>query len=198
MANIALRLGLYEKTDDFVEVVYQADQDATSELELDALNIDDPVQQSRIDELWQQMRKDTSSGIIGVRDADYVRYRYFEHPFAQRGLYRHHLLKAASGEVLAVAVLKEHDGQVLVMDLICCLEAVKPVLCKLNQSVSSRSTFNGLKVWITRGWLGKVELPGCTVNDLGIEIPCNSWNPGPSSATLYGAWWLLAGDMDFM
>jgi hypothetical protein len=32
---------------------------------------------------------------------------------------------------------------------------------------------------------------------LGIEIPCNSWNPGPPAELLYGKWWLTAGDMDF-
>ncbi len=43
-----------------------------------------------------------------------------------------------------------------------------------------------LKFWITERWLSGVQLEGCTVNDLGIAIPCNSWNPGPGAECLYG------------
>ena len=55
-----------------------------------------------------------------------------------------------------------------------------------------------LKIWITKAWIDEVRISGVIENELGIEIPCNSWNPGPSSKVLYGAWWLTAGDMDFM
>lgn len=197
--NIAKRLGLYEKTDDFVEVVYSPAQQSTSKLQLAPLEIQNPLHQTEVDRLWQQMREGFKSGIIGVRDAEYIRYRYFDHPFAQRGLYQCHLLrKEADGEVLAMVALKEHDGQVLLMDVVCSTDVIDAVLEQLNCAVSSRPESNTLKVWISKGWLGKVRLEDCTVNELGIEIPCNSWNPGPSSTTLYGAWWLLAGDMDFM
>jgi hypothetical protein len=37
-----------------------------------------------------------------------------------------------------------------------------------------------------------------TVRELQIEIPCNRWSHGPATETLAGAWWLTAGDMDFM
>ena len=53
-------------------------------------------------------------------------------------------------------------------------------------------------MWITRAWADKVKIDGVIINELGIEIPCNSWNRGPSSKELLGAWWLTAGDMDFI
>ena len=82
----------------------------------------------------------------------------------------------------------------LVMDVICPLSIMKQVLTSLSQLVPETE----LKLWITRGWLDTVKSETAIENRLGIEIPCNSWNPGPHSADLYGKWWLTAGDMDFM
>jgi hypothetical protein len=36
------------------------------------------------------------------------------------------------------------------------------------------------------------------MRDLEIDIPCNSWTRGPQAQELAGAWWLTAGDMDFL
>ncbi len=69
------------------------------------------------------------------------------------------------------------------MDLICPIERMPGAISALNQLVSESGASAGLKMWITRGWLDKIKLDGATVNELGIEIPCNSWNPGPSSET---------------
>ena len=55
-----------------------------------------------------------------------------------------------------------------------------------------------LQMWITRNWADAIRVEGAIEREMGIEIPCNSWNPGPSSELLYGAWWLTAGDMDFI
>jgi hypothetical protein len=57
---------------------------------------------------------------------------------------------------------------------------------------------SALKFWLTKGQLDALGGASYSVHDLGIEIPCNSWNPGPAADLLYGKWWLTAGDMDFM
>ncbi|MEQ8312496.1 MAG: GNAT family N-acetyltransferase [Gammaproteobacteria bacterium] len=203
--NIALRLGLYEKTDDFVELVYpppaedSMDAERSQAYEFVPVDIEDEQHRAQIDRLWQEMRVAHESGIVGVRDADYVRYRYFDHPFQKRGLYQCLFVQSTSNaEVLALVVLKEHAQQLLLMDMVCAAESIGSTLDALNLYCHSQAESRQLKTWITQGWQTAVERPGCTVNELGIEIPCNSWNPGPSSEVLYGAWWLMAGDMDFV
>ena len=99
---------------------------------------------------------------------------------------------------LAFAVLKEHEGGKLVMDLICPIVAMKPANSILKQELSADGSGAVLRLWVTRSGKDKVCTSGAIVNELGIEIPCNSWNPGPSAEVLYGAWWLTAGDMDFI
>ncbi len=199
--NTAIRLGLYEKTDDFVEVLYLTPSGKYEEsgYSWSALNIDDPVQQQEVDGLWQEMWPDFASGIIGMRHSQYLKYRYFEHPYSVKKLYQCLMLKNDStGFPVAVAILKIDGDRKLIMDFICPIAAIKKILSRLNQLVEKEGQVSGLKIWVTRGWLDTVRLEGAIVSELGIEIPCNSWNPGPSSETLYGAWWLTAGDIDFM
>ena len=82
----------------------------------------------------------------------------------------------------------------LIMDLICSVDLIKQLIKKKKKLLTDLE----LKVWITKGWVESLRTETTIENNLGIEIPCNSWNPGPSSEILYGAWWLTAGDMDFL
>ena len=196
--NIALRSGLYEKTDDFVEVIYPAGSELLESLEFNELDINDQSHVKAIDSLWEKMREDFTQGVIGVRDAAYIRYRYFEHPFANRGLLTRILINdRQTGGALAIVVLRDHEDKRLLLDLVCSAEKLKFMLQALSDHVSIKEN-KSLKFWIAQGWLDSVQFEGCTVNELGIEIPCNSWNPGPSAERLCGAWWLTAGDMDFV
>ena len=84
------------------------------------------------------------------------------------------------------------------MDVVCDAGEIEAVLAEVNRFVAGLPEAGRLKFWLTREWQKRLQLPDVAVQELGIEIPCNSWNPGPSSKVLYGAWWLTAGDMDFV
>ena len=196
--NIAIRSGLYEKTDDFVELVFSQQKSTPSKYRTEDLDIEKSAHRDAIDLLWEKMREGFGAGIIGIRDAQYVAYRYFQHPFSTRGLLtRKLIIDEKSGEAVAVIVLKDHDEHRLLLDIIAPLDQLPEQLMCANHYVSTIEQ-KSMKLWITQGWLDAVKEEGCTVNKLGIEIPCNSWNPGPSAEALYGAWWLTAGDMDFV
>ncbi|MCG8416145.1 MAG: GNAT family N-acetyltransferase [Pseudomonadales bacterium] len=195
--NIALRLGLYEKTDDFVEVVHPLPNSTDQTFQFAPVDMDNSQHRESIDRLWQQMREGFNQGIIGARDSDYVYYRYFQHPFAKRGLLTSNFILDGEGEVLAFVVFKEHEQQQLLMDILCSKDQLQTLLTAAAAYCAAQAQVP-MKMWITQGWLELVRVEGCTVNALGIEIPCNSWNPGPSSQVLYGKWWLTAGDMDFV
>lgn len=197
--NIALRLNLYEKTDDFIEVGFSLAAEPDPDYIFEAVDIEEADHCQLIDGLWHSMSGQFEEGIIGIRDSAYVRYRYFDHPFAASGQYRAFLVKnTETSQVEAFVVLKNHDEGLLLMDMICDQEQFLRMLDITNALVARESDSGSLKFWITRGWQKRLQLPDSSVKELGIEIPCNSWNPGPSAETLYGAWWLTAGDMDFI
>ena len=191
--NIAIRLGLYEKTDDYVELVFPKAEGETDSLQLVPIDIRDQQHQSSIDSLWDSMKRGMTHGIVGDRHWRYIKYRYFDHPFSQMDLYRCVFLSNKEKEPLAAIFLKEHEQRMLIMDVICGVDRMKEVIANLNLLLSDLE----LKIWITKGWIESLRTETTIENNLGIEIPCNSWNPGPSSELLYGAWWLTAGDMDF-
>ena len=199
--NISIRMGLYEKTDDFVEMVFplvHADTVSSqySHVDFDEQNVE---HQNQLNSLWQLMDPDFKEGIIGVRNWDYIKYRYFDHPFAKSEQYRSVIVSdSQNGNILAFAVLKLHGEHRLLMDIVCAKKALTPAITALNQLVAQEEGIQGFKMWITKSYVDSICIDGAIENELGIEIPCNSWNPGPSSETLYGAWWLTAGDMDFV
>ena len=192
--NIAIRLGLYEKTDDYVELVFPKAEGETDSLQLVPIDIRNQQHQSSIDSLWGSMKRGMTHGIVGDRDWRYIQYRYFDHPFSQMDLYRCVFLSNKEKEPLAAIFLKEHEQRMLIMDVICSVDRMKEVIANLNLLFTDLE----LKIWITKGWIESLRTETAIENNLGIEIPCNSWNPGPSSELLYGAWWLTAGDMDFV
>ena len=208
--NIAMRLGLYEKTDDFVELVYDAKVEReqlsnhsemaflrTKSYEIVPLDINDAGHKQQMIRLWESMLEGFNNSIIGLRDINYLKYRYFDHPFAKSAQYQC-LLIGTKNQSTGIAVLKTHGSHKLLMDLICSVTSIKMNISILNQWLSDSSEERKLKVWITKAWLDQIQLPGAIVNELGIEIPCNTWNPGPTSQLLCGQWWLTAGDMDFI
>lgn len=199
--NISKRLGLYDKTDDFIEIAYPLSQ-LKVEQENAVISDYDPsdvASHEALDALWAAMRDDYNEGIIGVRDAQYIQHRYINHPFYKAGQYRCVLIREqGSLNALAFAVLKEHEQGKLLMDLVCPVAAMKSAISILKQELSKDEGNTVLRLWLTSSAKDKVFSSGAIVNELGIEIPCNSWNPGPSAEVLYGAWWLTAGDMDFI
>ncbi len=199
--NISKRLGLYEKTDDFLELRYApvAATAALQQLRCEAYDETNPEHIDELNDLWLQMSEGFMDGIIGVRSFDYIKYRYLSHPYSRSKPYRCLIIRDAnSAKALAFTVSREHSDAKLLMDLICPVETMKQAIAKLNQELNAGGEAIGLKLWITKSWVDKVWLDDAIVNELGIEIPCNSWNPGPGSKILYGAWWLTAGDMDFV
>lgn len=201
--NISKRLGLYEKTDDFIEIVYPVSQAIEEQERHQAVIADydplDAASRGELNSLWALMKDDYRDGIIGVRDADYIQHRYLNHPFAKSKQYRCVIIRAeSSNKALAFAVVKEHDGSKLLMDLVCPVAEMKSAISILKQELSRGEGGAVLRLWVTSSGKDKVFTAGAIVNELGIEIPCNSWNPGPEAEVLYGAWWLTAGDMDFI
>lgn len=199
--NIATRLGLYEKTDEFVEVLLSEPAlDDPGLLRIEDLRFSERA--AEIDALWQLMRCDFTDAIIGVRDSAYFEYRFLQHPFGKRGQYRCLQVLGAEQELRAVAVLKQHGEHYLLMDVFAQRDEIPMVLSSINAwSLAGRENGEAgkaIKFWITRSGLARLDLPVAAVHDLGIEIPCNSWNAGPPADQLLNKWWLTAGDMDFL
>lgn len=195
----AVRLGLYGKVDDYVELAFGDFPDSSPELQVEPLRLQDsrhaiPHGKS-VDELWQAMRNDFGDGVIGKRHGEYLDYRYFRHPHADAYF---PLLLTRESEAYAAAVLKRHEQQWLLMDVVAPLARMNEAAGALATWTKNQPESGALAMWLTRAWIERLNWGDRIVKNLGIEIPFNAWNPSPDQNLPQGAWWLTAGDMDFI
>ena len=191
----AVRLGLYGKVDDYVQVAFPAPGDPGPAIQARSMDLENASCKKTANDLWQAMRQDFLQGVIGKRHDGYLDYRYFRHPNVAAYF---PLLLTQDDAAFAIAVLKRHEEQWLLMDVVAPLARMNETVRALQAWINSRNQPGELKMWLTNAWVERLSWQDRIEKNLGIEIPFNAWNPGPDSTLPYGAWWLTAGDMDFM
>lgn len=167
---------------------------------------------SLIDEMWLAMSTDLDDRIVIVRDMDYLLYRYNDNPSHQ---YQFHLVTEESGKPQGVLVSRHADGRLLILDLIAPLDNFQ-TLVAFAQNLAARDGLNSVSTWITEpdasiftginsAKADGLDLPssgvapqGVVVRDIGVRIPTSVCSAGPSPESLQDAWFLLAGDTDFL
>lgn len=199
--HVAQRLGLYDKTDELMQIALAPqlpDKQLPDEhlpkdhCRVDEVEFDDTLQ-TQTDYLWQQMKSGFADAIIGVRDRSYLCYRFLQRP----GLHYQCLTVMQGDQLLAVAFTRDHGDRRLLMDIIAAPQHLECALLSILQSAASDKPCH---FWLTAGQLARVisQANEYCVTATGIQIPCNRWSPGPPTALLVNAWWLTAGDMDFL
>jgi SAM-dependent methyltransferase len=193
--HVAQRLKLYAKTDELMALSFPPgcfDTNTGDDAWTVASGSPDTGDWKRVDVLWQQMALAFTDGIVGLRNAHYLFYRYVQRP----GLdYQFHVISHTSGEK-AVAVTRDHGEGFLIMDIITAdknMAAALQALCRHGHDIGRPMIF-----WLSAGQQQRFQATGLQADATGIHIPCNAWTQGPSAEKLQGKWWLTAGDMDFL
>lgn len=198
--RVACRLGLYDITDSFVELHYVrhcVDTPVHSVLQVVPFVLESPEADVAANACWTCMAESLRGAIVGVRDIAYLRYRYCAHPLWAEGAYEClAITPAGASQPRVLVVLKRLGQERLLMDILGAATDFPAALEAVRNHLAAASL--GLHCRITRAHAASVNLPGCEWRDLEIEIPCNIWTRGPDAASLAGAWWLTAGDMDFL
>lgn len=190
--KLAEHLGLYIRVDRMVEIEWPplADRPRWRSRFRDLrLEHDGPT----VERLWREMTADLSNEIVGVRDFDYLRHRYSQHP---QHLYRMFVIEARfTGQPLGVIVLRQEDGRWLWVDWV-------GRLAVLSEAVSQARRLAGrfgasLYTWASTALAARLVDSGGKVTPLDVYIPSCAWTSGPDPKDLEGRWWLMAGDTDF-
>tara|TARA_R100001143_G_scaffold26969_1_gene26935 strand:+ start:2960 stop:4717 length:1758 start_codon:yes stop_codon:yes gene_type:complete len=188
--HVAQRLKLYDKTDELVQLKIPVAQHQT-DWHLQFGDMDAAVIEAA-QCLWLAMKEGFTDSIIGVRDSAYLDYRFRQRP----GL-EYESVQIIDGDTLvAIIVLRPHGEHYLVMDILC-----EPALLgQVFNEISAYTQRHGRPAvfWLSAGQVDRLGMEAVCVESLGIHIPCNRWTVGPGAEQLQGAWWLTAGDMDFM
>ncbi len=124
-----------------------------------------PWDDARIDRIWARLRIRIRLGVI--RDRDYLRWRYAEHPHTSYQL----LGVRFAGQLLGWLIVVAGTERLDVVDLLLPKQLIGAVLRQLDQYAAALS-ISEIRCWLPPGWR-KTELGGWT--DSGIVATNMVW-----------------------
>lgn len=194
--RIAEKLGFYAKVGSMTEVLWRPQRSWRAALwRAEALTPASlPQQRAALDALWRAMAPEHAGHIIGVRDAEYLDYRYFQRPGKD---YRVLLLRRRlGGAARALVVLQERGARLCLLDFVGSL-AVLPRVVRFLRDLAAREGREAVFTWCATHHVGHFNVGEAEVQPLPISIPANIWTRGPGPEQLNERWWLMPGDTDF-
>jgi hypothetical protein len=195
--TIAKLLGFYDEVDRFVELSWGAKAGRLpfwyKAVELNQENFFQ--YSSHIDRLWGKMAKKLNTSVLGVRNSQYIKRRFFERPGKTYRLML--ILNSITHRAVGLLVFNSGDEKLDCMDFVADPSDIA-TLVGIARQMANSTVQQVFSFRITLGALPWFQKTGFELKDLSISIPANTWTQGPSVEVLKSKWWLSAGDMDFV
>mgnify|MGYP001180875144 CR=1 FL=1 len=197
--RLAAHLGLYAPVGRMVELVWDSAALASEPKpwwQIDTLStMNASTYNKPLDALWAAMRKDLDQACAVVKDAEWLRWRYLEHPERE---YQVRLVRNRwTGRALGLFVCRPEGERLFLLDLVG-PRAHLPLLLGLAAREAQQQKLQSLMTWCSKGLLDWLPHDSAVVTELPITTPANVWTPGPAPESLQDRWWLLPGDTDFL
>lgn len=191
--QVAQKLDLYEQVDRMLELSWPTQR--TLAARLDRCEAADHRDSLVVDHLWQAMAGHFESSVLGVRDWNFIRERYLEHPL---NAYQCLLVRQRfGGRPKGLLVVRNRASAGLeILDLV----GAPPDFADLIRAARHWGAGLGLPrtvLWVTTSHARLFEGSGARQAPMDLSVPANVWSPGPTTIELAGKWWLTAGDTDF-
>ncbi|WP_295402334.1 GNAT family N-acetyltransferase [uncultured Thiocystis sp.] len=194
-SRLGERLGLYAEVGRIAEIRWPAVSTRPRlRTRLRAIDRDDSGDRALIAGLWSSMSRDLEGAIVVIRDWEYLRYRYLDHP-----QHRYELILMTSrltGRPLGLLVLRQVGEAFELLDLVGPLAHI-PLLVDQARRIAARAGACAVFAWITRQHVPRFITKDATVTDPDVCIPTNVWVDGPRVEQLQDKWWLMSGDTEF-
>ena len=189
--RLAQRLGLVLDVDLMHELHFTPRAGAGSMVELEAHSARFAALVAR---LWREMAVGLGQGLVCVRDAAYLRWRYAQHPqhryrfFALRGRW--------SLRPSMLAVCRAEEDRWELMDLVGHPAHMPQALGVLQACMASHGA-RGLMLWLTRAHAQRLGALADKVEPLQFHIIANPASCPGQPERFVDRWWLTAGDTDY-
>lgn len=146
------------------------------------------------DALWDRMRADLKEAIVGVRDWNYIKYRYLDHP---SNAYDVVLVSTRWGwHPLGLVVLKQEGERCELMDVVGALGDF-PRLIHQARRLAGRFGAQRLYGWVAASFVSHFIDAGVQPQDIEVSVASNISRFGPTIEQMEKRWWLVSGDTDF-
>ncbi|WP_067223340.1 GNAT family N-acetyltransferase [Marinomonas gallaica] len=191
--RVGERQNLYKATDRILEAKWPAKK---SQCQLVAWTGESGLG-DKVDVLWQQMKPYLGSYLVGVRDQDWMRFRFLEKPMDSYQVW-FVLGSERPQEYIGLIVLKDHPeaDHMELLDFICARKNSGKVLDAARHQAfqtGRQSVFS----WLSGNVYSWLETDDSTVETTEVFVPGNALDEPEHLAKSKGNWWLMGGDSDF-
>ena len=187
--RVAELFNLYSETDRVVEYKWHT-EDIPLVLVTETVCL---KHKSETDKLWEDMKNEFKDRIIGVRDFEYIKYRYIDHPEYKYNIYATYNGKK---EFRGILVGKKEDAIFRIMDIIALKEHYGELI-SLSKSLAYDMQCSHVSFWITKSQLDYFKNFGGKYCDMDTSIAAYKHINSCKLEDIHGKWWLTAGDTDF-
>lgn len=188
-------LGLYGELDRVVELIWPVLPPFLPSWRsvLRRVSANDRHFRQQADLLWKRMAEHLQDAVVGDRGGEYLEHRYFDHPCHQ--YYVLMVLARFSGKPRGIVVLRPHEEDWELMDVVCGLDDIPPMLWHARRFVGAAKG-KRLFGWITAAFQCHFGNE-CQSRDIGVSVASNISDFGPRVEEMKNRWWLTSGDTDF-
>mgnify|MGYP000961977363 CR=1 FL=1 len=194
-AKLAERADIGESMGEMVELQWKPRKTKLGILyRIKSYSVPNKYWQQEVNHCWKEMRQSLSDQVVGVRDWDYIQYRYINHPHTVYEIIG--ISNALAARPFCIVVFKRNQQDIEVMDIIASKNKMPAAIGALKTYFSKFEVTNFI-LWITKNQLGCFLRSGPAIRSLNINVPNSSWTQHPNAGVMKDKWWLTSGDTDF-
>ncbi len=190
--QLGQRHGFYAPADRVVELSWSARSNfAFSSSRL--LDIELAEDRAIAQEAWARMAADLRGQVLGVRDPEWLSYRYALHP---NHCHEIHVVRSRlSGRCKGLVVTRQEGDSLLVLDWVAALIHL-PSVARAAQNMAASRGLLRCTTWAAESFAARFAPSQPIIIDPNITVPTIVWCRDAREAQLRG-WWLSPGDTDF-
>ncbi|NQV69614.1 MAG: GNAT family N-acetyltransferase [Pseudohongiella sp.] len=191
--RLAERLGMYAEVGTMADIAWSAESSA--QFESVVFDFESAAHQDAVKQLWSAMAADFADRSIGIRDLDYLRHRYHDHPALN---YQLHLVSHKNSSTpFGLLVTRQIDDRLLLVDMVSAKNNIRD-LASFGRHLASELNCQDLY-----GWLTEVDCPliadtSVIIGEKPLRLPLGVYCEGLQASEVKDSWFFMCGDSDFL
>jgi len=191
--RLAERLGMYDEIGNLLDVVWKAENDpayASASLDFESAR-----HQQLISSLWEEMASEFVDRAIGVRDAEYLKYRYHDHPELDYNL--NIVSLASSNSPVGLIVTRKVEDRLLLVDVLAAKKDIRH-LVQFGKNLAVELNCGEMYGWLTEVDSDLVADTSVIISETPLRLPLGVYSDGLTADDVRDKWFFMCGDSDFL
>lgn len=192
--NLGQKHGFYEPVDPLTELRWQTNKSSFRGIDrLVEIDFSNPHHCKKINQLWIDMADDLKNNTVGIRDLNWIRSRYLQHPVYQHFFFA--VICRWTGRWKGIVIGREENNSLLVLDWIGRLSMLTS-LVNAAVRIAKKHNLSYCSTWVTEYFVYCFEPSAPIKHNPEITVPTIIWCQDGREDSLRH-WWISPGDSDF-